>query len=299
MKAPSREQLLSDVMSELTWKQIAEKYGYSDSRFLRKLANRYNLPKRRIILKPTEEVLRRLILVENMTPCQVASHLGYGEGGWSNIYKYCRDYGIDFDYSINHDLRATEFSQRQKDICFGSLLGDAYLRPSGNNASLSFTQGEKQLDYLRWKYHEFSNFVTNKDFYISRHDFRGNLPTYSFSTISHPFLGLVRRLCYPDGRKKVSRLWLEQLSPLSVAVWYMDDGSINKRYKTITLCTNSFCVEEQQLLIEYLENSYGITAKLEPRRNGQFVLRINASQSKAFLDIVAPHIPDCMNYKLG
>ena len=79
----------------------------------------------------------------------------------------------------------------------------------------------------------------------------------------------------------------------------MDDGSINKRYKTIVLCTNSFSAEEHQLLIEYFRSSYGIEAKPEPRRNGQFVLRINASQSKSFLDIVAPHIPDCMNYKLG
>ncbi|MBR4304206.1 MAG: hypothetical protein IKT81_02620 [Clostridia bacterium] len=299
MKAPSREQLLNDVMSDLTWKEIAVKYGYSDPRFLRKLANRYSLPKRRVILKPSEETLRGLILDEGMTPRQVAEHLGYGPEGWSNIYKYCRDYGISFDFSVNHELRSAEFSQRQKDICFGSLLGDAYLRPSGNNASLSFTHGERQLDYLRWKYNEFSDFVTMKDFNKSHKEFRGNLPTYSFSTVSHPFLGWAREICYPDGRKKVSDFWLSQLSPLSLAVWYMDDGSINKRYKTIVLCTNSFSAEEHQLLIEYFRSSYGIEAKLEPRRNGQFVLRINSSQSKSFLDIVAPHIPDCMNYKLG
>jgi len=299
MKAPTKEQLLNDVISDLTWKEIAEKYGYSDPRFLRKLANRYDLPKRRVILKPSEETLRNLILVEGMTPQQAAVHLGYGEGGWSNIYKYCRNYGITFDYSINHDLRSTDFSQRQKDICLGSLLGDAYLRPSGNNAALSFTHGQKQLDYLRWKYDEFSNFVTAKEFYSCQNEFRGNRPTFSFSTVSHPFLGWARKLCYPEGRKKVSSLWLSQLSALSLAVWYMDDGSINKRYRTIVLCTNSFSVEEQQLIIEYFKNSWGIEAKLEPRRNGQFVVRINASRSKAFLDIVAPHIPDCMNYKLG
>ena len=44
MKAPSKEQLLADVLSTLTWSQIAAKYGYTDSRFLRKLAQRYNLP---------------------------------------------------------------------------------------------------------------------------------------------------------------------------------------------------------------------------------------------------------------
>ncbi len=54
MKAPSREQLLADVLSDAKWSEIAEKYGYSDARFLRKLARRYGLPQRRIIRKPSE-----------------------------------------------------------------------------------------------------------------------------------------------------------------------------------------------------------------------------------------------------
>ena len=61
MKTPTKEQLLSDVLSSATWKEIAEKYGYSDPRFLRKLARRYDLPKRRTILKPTEAQLREMI----------------------------------------------------------------------------------------------------------------------------------------------------------------------------------------------------------------------------------------------
>ncbi len=41
MKAPTKEQLLADVLSNATWNEIAQKYGYSDPRFLRKLARRY------------------------------------------------------------------------------------------------------------------------------------------------------------------------------------------------------------------------------------------------------------------
>lgn len=299
MKAPSREQLLSDVMSDLTWKEIAEKYGYSDARFLRKLSNRYGFPKRRKILKPSESELRGMIISENLSPNQIAERLGYSAGGWSNIYAYCREYGITVDFSVNHELRSVEFTQRQKEIALGSLLGDAYLRPSGNSFSLSFTHGEKQVEYLKWKLREFGNFVVTKEFYEHEKNFHGNRRTYSFSTINHPYLLELHSLCYPAGKKVVSDEWLNSLSPLSLAVWYMDDGSINKRYKTIVLCTNCFSVQEQQRILDYFASSLCINAKLEERRNGQFVVRINASERTKFLDLIAPHIPDCMSYKLG
>lgn len=302
MKAPTKEQLLSDVLSDLTWKEIADKYGYTDPRFLRKLAKRYDLPTRRVIRKPSADELRKLILEDGLTPYQVADKLGYGEGGWSNIYKYCRDYGISFDFSPNYALRAVPFTQRQKEIALGSLLGDAYLRPSGHSKksySLSFTHGEKQKLYLEWKLHEFRNFVNKEDFYVNYRSFHGSAPTYAFSTISHPYLTELHALCYGSGRKSITVEWVEQLTPLSLAVWYLDDGSINKRYHTIVLCTNAFTQDEQILLMNCLSDRFGVKSVLEPRRNGQTVIRINASQSKGFLDIVSPHIPDCMSYKLG
>lgn len=298
MKAPTKEQLLEDVLSDATWSEIAKKYGYTDSRFLRKLANRYDLPKRRTILKPSESELRKMIIDDGLTPHEVANKLGYGEGGWSNIYKYCRDYGIEFDYSQNYALRAVPFTDRQKEIALGSILGDAYLRPSGNSYSLSFSHGEKQKEYLEWKLSEFDNYVSQKNFYKSERNFRGNLPTYSFSTISHPFLNELHELCYPNGKKQITKELLDHLTPLSIAVWYMDDGSVNKRYKTIVLCTNCFSIEEQQLIIEHFVEKYGIEPKLEKRRNNQYVLRINASQSRLFFDIVGEHIPECMSYKI-
>ncbi len=304
MKAPSKEQLLADVLSQATWKDIATKYGYSDARFLRKLARRYGLPYRRVIRKPSETDLRRMIQVEGLTPYQIADRLGYQKGGWSDIYAYCREYGIFFDFSPNYALRQVPFTQRQKDITLGSLLGDAYLRPSNKSRtaySLAFTHGEKQKTYLEWKRAEFGNFVTAKELYRYERKINplGSAPTYSFSTITHPYLLELHDLCYPNGHKQVSQNWLDLLSPLSLAVWYMDDGSLNKRYGTIILCTECFSLDEQTVMVDYFLSRYGIEPKIEPRRNNHFVLRINSSQRHRFLELVAPHVPDCMAYKLG
>ena len=303
-KCPTKDQLLQDVLSDLSWFEIAEKYGYTNPRFLRKKATQWGLPQRRKILKPTKEELADLLYRRNMTPAEIAQTLGYGEGGWSNIYAYCRKYGLEFDFSRNHELRATPFTDRQKQIVFGTLLGDGYLRPTNGNAenhsyALSLCHGKKQLEYLTWKFHEFENFVLTKEFRVNTRSFRGNAPTYSFSTISHPFLNEAHSICYSsDGKKDITEQWLSRLTPLSLAVWYMDDGSLNKRSHTIVLCTNSFSREGQLLAIDWLKERYDICAVLEPRRNNQMVLRINASQSRKFMDIVGPHVPSCMNYKL-
>ena len=303
-KCPTKDQLYLDVISDLPWSAIAEKYGYSDPRFLRKKAKQWGLPPRRTILKPSKAQLEEMILSRGMTPYAVAAELGYGEGGWSNIYAYCREYGIDFDFSRNHDLRDIPFTERQRAIVYGTLLGDGYLRPTNSGSdhhsyALSLCHGEKQLEYLKWKYEELKNFVTMEHFIVNTRSFRGNAPTYAFNTISHPFLNEAHGICYSAaGKKDITQAWLEQLSPLALAVWYLDDGSLNQRYHTIVLCTNSFSREGQLLAIDYFKNTYDIHPVLEPRRKGQTVLRINASQSHKFMDIVAPYVPPCMSYKL-
>ncbi|BDI33346.1 hypothetical protein CCAX7_53970 [Capsulimonas corticalis] len=126
MKKPSPEQLLADTQSNMTWIEIAEKHGYTDARFLRKLSVRYGLPPRRIIRKPDKSTLEEMIISRGLNIYQVADILGYGSGGWSNIYAYCRQYGITFDFSANAELRRIEFTPQQKSFVYGTLLGDAY-----------------------------------------------------------------------------------------------------------------------------------------------------------------------------
>lgn len=303
-KCPTKEQLLADILSDQSWVSIAEKYGYSDPRFLRKKAKQWSLPPKRKILKPDKETLANMLYNQNMTPYQIAEALGYGDGGWSNIYAYCREYGLEFDFSKNYALHQTPFTQRQQSIVFGTLLGDGYLRPTNGNSencsyALSLCHGEKQLEYLKWKFTEFAYFVTTKTFRINMRQFRGNAPTYAFSTVSHPFLNEAHRICYSaNGKKDITEQWLQYINPLALAVWYMDDGSLNKRTHTVVLCTNSFSREGQLLAIDFLKRRYGIEAVLEPRRNDQTVIRINASQSRKFMDIISSYVPDCMKYKL-
>ena len=61
-----------------------------------------------------------------------------------------------------------------------------------------------------------------------------------------------------DGKKYVTKEWANMLTPISLAFWYMDDGSIsnadNQNVRpTIHIATNGFSYEECENLVEMLQ----------------------------------------------
>ena len=88
-----------------------------------------------------------------------------------------------------------------------------------------------------------------------------------------PELAELRRAVYVGGKKVLSDDYLKQLTPLSLAVWYMDDGSFTIRAKGLQERTkdgsgrSEICVEAMEpttrtRLVAYLADTWGINAKL-------------------------------------
>ncbi len=298
MKKPSREQLASDIEANMSWNEITSKYGYTDSRFLRKLRVRYNLPPLRTYLKPSREYLARMIK-SGMTPYDIADKLGYGKGGWSNIYKYCRDYGIEFDFRPNVHLYNRPFTDRQKALVWGSVLGDGTLTRNSNNVVFRVTHGYKQLSYLEWKYSLLAPYVLTEPRRRECTNFIGNPSAiHSFGTITHPWLVSIYPCCYPNNIKTVSLEWLNNIDEFALAVWFMDDGSLNKANGIMTFCTNCFSYQEHLLMQKWFMDRWNIETKIEPRRNNQYSLRVNKSVAPLLREIISPHVPSFMRHKV-
>lgn len=296
MKKPTKEQLEKDLQTNMTWAEIAKKYGYTDARFIRKLRVRYGLPQRRIYRKPSPEELQHMICEERMSPYEIAKKLGYSKDGWSNIYKYCRDYGIPVDFKPHYEERNRPLTTKQKSIVYGTLLGDGYIN---SDNYLAITHGEKQLDYINWLGEMLKPYVIGID---KRHPSKNSIysqkPTYTIKTIAHPWIVEIRKLCYPNGKKVISKEWLNKIDELALAVWFMDDGSLNKRYGTMVFCTMSFSYDEHLLIQKWFFDKWGIETKIEKRRNNTYVIRINASKAHLLRKIISPHVPSCMKYKV-
>ena len=228
-----------------------------------------------------------------MSPYEIAKELGYGKDGWSNIYSYCREYNItEFDFSPNAHVKKRKIDGEIASIVHGTLLGDGSLTYKG---SLTVAHGEKQLDYLQWKQRKLDwlcfDSVSKKQ--AAEGGVYSQLPTYTIRTHVHPYLKILRRDSWVDGVKRVSPFISSPVfDELALAVWYFDDGSLNKHSGVVTIATNGFCLEDVVLLREFLMDRFGIESKLEPRRKGTHSLRVNKSKTSKFFELITSRIKD-------
>ena len=161
-------------------------------------------------------------------------------------------------------------STRQSEILTGLMLGDGHLSVGGRaiNPRLRINRAATDIDYAKWIKDAFANYCTTnsltlRDMYDKRHD-----KTYhrvSFSTRrSIDFLAHYN-LWYNTTKQLPTNL---TLTPLTIAIWFADDGGFyqkRKQYKdTTTTCgvemkfaTCSFGKEGSEYLAEMLNKRYG------------------------------------------
>lgn len=191
-------------------------------------------------------------------------------------------------------------TQLQIEILVGVLLGDGYIEPKDSRYyRLQLKQADRKKDYISWHYSHFSELVRTPP--------KQRLDTlqWYFSTRSLPELIEWQKLFYKERRKIVPENIAELLiSPVSLAVWYMDDGSMDYREKShysFTLSTDAFTIEEVELLRKALLKNFGISSSIQtPSSRGKKYtkLYIGKDGRELFLKTIAPHILPCFAYKM-
>jgi recombination protein RecA len=192
----------------------------------------------------------------------------------------------------------TIFTQRQEQILLGTLLGDGFLEQNGHNVRLKIDHGAKQKAYVFWLYKEFKT-IARMPYQLLFQDKRTSqiYEHWRFATYSLPLLNPWRQLFYHNKRKIISPKIFELLSPLSLAVWYMDDGFRRTDCKGLYLCTSAYSMEEQYFLQECLEKKFNIQTKLHFAAK-QVRIYVPSSQTNTFCSIVQPFILPSFTYKL-
>jgi hypothetical protein len=108
------------------------------------------------------------------------------------------------------------------------------------------------------------------------------------------------------GSRKVEKLSKRQedilteilISPLSLAVWYMDDGYNRKDCKGLYLCTSSYKFSEQKLLQKALFRNFAIKTKIH-HAAGNMRLYVSSAYYHRFINIVGKHTLPNFSYKLS
>jgi recombination protein RecA len=217
-------------------------------------------------------------------------------GGW----KEARDLAVG-----DRVLQAVPYrlSAFQWQVVRGGLMGDGALSPtrSGGGARFRFGHGAEQVDYGDWKASLFANIDKSRSV-------RKNDGAVFYDLTPLPELAELRRSVYQDGKKVFDEDFLKSLTPLSLAVWYMDDGTFTLRAKGVQVRTQDgsgraeICVEAMApttrlRLAEHLQDTWGITPRLVSKA-GKAVFVFSKDETAKLHALIAPFVHPSMEHKL-
>lgn len=202
---------------------------------------------------------------------------------------------------------------RQLEIVNGNLLGDGHLTYNKtlpkNNSKLNKTQSltdhndQDKLSFM--KFHSNEMFPFSKPVKLPKYRSQ-----YFFETIAHPvFTELEHKWYLRDAngnhiknhlgyRRKIVPSDLK-LTPLTVCIWFMDDGCLDAKRGSATFCTNGFSFEECHFLKERLMEDVNIKCRVKDSGKSQPLLFMGLDAVRDLIDLIRPHVEwDCFKYKL-
>jgi len=226
-----------------------------------------------------------------------ANHLIRTPGGWREAGELVE--GDRVLQAIPHHL-----SDFQWEVVLGGLMGDSALSPSqsGNSARLRWGHGAKQAAYGDWKASLFANVGVTRS-------------TNAKGAVFHDVRPLgellpLREAVYIGGKKVFGHDYLKRLTALSLAIWYMDDGTFTLRAKGLQERTrdgsgrSEICVEAMEpttrvRLAEHLADTWNIHARLMNKGARQISFLVFPKDETAKLHaLIAPFVHPSMDYKL-
>jgi recombination protein RecA len=227
------------------------------------------------------------------------NHLVRTPGGWRPAGEL-----IPGDRVVTAETR--RLSSQQLQLILGSLMGDGCLSPNTRGRSgtrFRMGHGAKQAAYLDWKVEMLGNIPCSRS---------TNVKGAVFADV-HPLpelAELYEAVYFGDGRKHLTWEYLKALTPLALAVWYMDDGCFTLRSKgvqertrggtgRIEICVEAMSPGSRQRLVDYLRDCHGLDVRLMKKgaRQQSFLLLSTAGTEK-FQRLVAPYVHPSMEYKL-
>ena len=189
-----------------------------------------------------------------------------------------------------------ELTFLQEQVLIGKMLGDGSLSKNSSTGIrnfISFSHKKEHEDYLNYTSHCLGLIAgSNQKDQISGYGTvmcRGR--TKSLECIEKAFSHWII-----DDIKVIPHDLC--LTPISMAFWYMDDGSLlhsELQEDRLTIATNAFNVHHISIIEREL-NKFNINIKIQ--ESCGLRVRLNINDADKFFTLIAPYIPEIMQYKL-
>ena len=121
----------------------------------------------------------------------------------------------------NTDSKYVPLSDIARQVILGAILGDGSLKIQNkySNASLQIRHSEVQKEYLLWKAEMLKEITSDRSIYVQAPDGYSKNRKWRFSSKRLPALTDLHHLTYQHNKLRIRRKWLNQMTPLSLAVW--------------------------------------------------------------------------------
>lgn len=189
-----------------------------------------------------------------------------------------------------------KLTRKSRTIALGMAIGDGTINKNGY---LAIRHSEEQKEYLEWKrlLLKKNGFNCSEIYYHNNN----NYGAYEFRTMNNKAFLSLRKALYKNSKKILTLKTLNRLTPLEIAIWYMDDGSISTDSRRSVL-TISTCItkEENQIIIDYFKEKWGIAFGQRKMKNS-YALICGTKEARKFVELVKPYVNEveCMKYKLN
>lgn len=192
----------------------------------------------------------------------------------------------------------SKITKESRNLLIGMLLGDGTI---SNNNVFKIAHCENQRDYLEWKIKQLKEAAIRSNeikSYIKTSGYNAGVPVYYTQLNIIPFIKVLRRVVYNEGKKTFTRKLLNRLDAKGLAIWFMDDGHINIRrdkgrpcgfYIKISICEPK---EEVQTIIDYFKEQWNINFYMfhEGKQQNSYSICCGTKEGLKFIDIVKPYV---------
>ncbi len=195
------------------------------------------------------------------------------------------------------EVRSTPqvLTSRQQEVLVGTLLGDGCLAKHGRFHRLFIKHQIAQRSLAELKRDVFGDFVTMQLNQFDQKLGDNRYPCVQFVTHTSPVFSKWHSTFYVGRRKIVPTDLAELLTPMALAIWFMDDGGAD--YAGLNLQTHNFELEETKRLGVILAERFSIQSRTRANK-GRWIVYIPASSVGTLRSVIESHILPELRYKL-
>lgn len=199
---------------------------------------------------------------------------------------------VCFD-SIKKSFR---LSKIQRGVLVGTVLGDGKLQFRGKHCRLHIKHSLEQLPLVEYKRMIFDNIASMGVRKFQQIVGEGVYNFAEFVTLTHPEFTEYYYMFYPSSKKIVPGKIAQLLTdPLSLAVWFMDDGSAD--YAGASIQTHSFSEMGVDKLMDAIKLNFGIRVTRRINKGKWIIYFPKASMAK-LNSVIGEYLLEKFRYKL-